>query len=316
MNIAPVNYNRYNNYPQNYQQRPSVAFTANNTNLFKPVKKQYTKLVLNIREHYFKKMINSKAMEWFLNKTDKVENMSTHMMVAGSTLISGMYAIRTLNNDNLDKHKRHTLALNDCLTWGLSTIAAYTVDKALNKKWEGATRRFTAEYIKKHTDPEYIKSFNENEAKIKAECKAKGIPYNAPEFNPNELVLKCRENNITPYNLNQRILEEANKRSVEILKIDLKNKRIAKLNASLPKNKQISPLEQLPAIKNVKVFNVEVLKWPALTNKIKGMDAIKKIFIFGMMYRYVVPVLVMKPANKIGAYIHKKNEEKQQMKNA
>ena len=36
------------------------------------------------------------------------------------------------------------------------------------------------------------------------------------------------------------------------------------------------------------------------------MGVLKSLFVFGMIYRYVVPVLVMKPANWIGQYIHNK----------
>lgn len=314
--IRPYNNVSYNNTPNNVYnpnyKRQEVQFTGNVNALSNPFKKGYNKLVGFIRDQYFMRIINSNFMEWLLKKTDNVENMSTHMMVIGSTLISGMYAVRTLQNDKLDQHKRRTLALNDFLTWGLSTFGAYALDKSLNKKWEGVTRRFAAEYIKKHTDSEYIKQFDEKQAALKAEAKAKGIEYKAPEFTPHELAQKCKENNITPYNLNQRILEEANKASVDNYKVDIRNKQIEILNAKLPDGKKMAFLEKRPAIKNVKDFNVEVLKYAPLTNKLKGMNAIKSIFIFGMMYRYIVPVLVMKPANKLGNYIHQKNAEKEQ----
>ena len=38
------------------------------------------------------------------------------------------------------------------------------------------------------------------------------------------------------------------------------------------------------------------------------MGVFKSLFIFGMIYRYIVPVLVMKPANYIGRKIHEKRD--------
>ena len=64
--------------------------------------------------------------------------MTTHMSALGSTLISGMYTIRTLQNDKLDPEKRKTLAINDVLTWGLSTAGSYLIDAKLAnlQKWK------------------------------------------------------------------------------------------------------------------------------------------------------------------------------------
>ena len=69
--------------------------------------------------------------------------------------------------------------------------------------------------------------------------------------------------------------------------------------------------------KSVRDLNLDFLRDRRLTTLIDGMGVLKSLFVFGMIYRYVVPVLVMKPANWIGAYIQKKNAEKtQQVKQA
>ena len=60
------------------------------------------------------------------------------------------------------------------------------------------------------------------------------------------------------------------------------------------------------AYTSVRDFNLDVLKNRKLTTLIDGMGVLKSLFVFGMVYRYVVPVLVMKPANWIGQYIHNK----------
>lgn len=313
--------NRYNNLQQS---RPQQSFTSTmkvaqdvgsqavRSKLFNPFKKAYAGLVDGIRENYHKKIIGSKFMSWFLDKTEKhglMDNMPTHLMVAGSTLISGMYAIRTLQNKNLDEKKRKTLAINDVLVWGVSTALTYLTDKGVGKWWEGVTRKYTAAYIQKYTDPEFLKSFNEAE---KAKKLAKGKDYVPPKADYNVLAEHCKELGLTGENLNKKILEAADDIVAKNAVIDHKNNLFSANNSKLAKGaKPAELLDRLPEIKNIKDYNVNVLKFQPLTNKLKGYSLLKTVFIVGMMYRYIVPVLVMKPANKLGAYIHKKNEEKE-----
>ena len=78
--------------------------------------------------------------------------MTTHMSALGSTLISGMYVVKTLENDKLDPEKRKTLAINDVLTWGISTACAYLLDAKLGSACDKATTRAIANHLLK--DPE------------------------------------------------------------------------------------------------------------------------------------------------------------------
>ncbi len=87
---------------------------------------------------------------------------------------------------------------------------------------------------------------------------------------------------------------------------------IAKANELLPNNLKIKP-EQV--IKNAEDYTRDVIKAKDLNNKIKGMGIFKSLFIFGMIYRYVVPVLIMKPANKLGAKYNKSHAEKMDAEN-
>lgn len=327
MNITPVNYNVNNNINNNYNRQlhngsqvsfgtsaAKVAGTVQNSKLFEPLQKGYAKVVDFIRENYHKKIINSKATKWILDKTEGNSKTTTHMMVAGSTLISGMYVGRTLTNEKLDKEKRKTLALNDLMTWGISTFLTYKLDDALNNKWEGVTRRFAAGYIKKYTDPKYIEKFEAEQAKIKADCLAKGKEYVAPDFNPRELAEKCKAKGIVPEHLNKNIQDAMDNVAYENYLIKLKNEAIKAKNAMLPAGAVPEKLiDTLPPIKSVKDFNVEVLQFGPLTSKLKGMNTLKSIFVFATVYRYLVPVLVMKPANMLGNYIHKKQAEKEQL---
>ena len=105
-----------------------------------------------------------------------------------------------------------------------------------------------------------------------------------------------------------KVLEEGKK----IPLIDDIKATIEKANKMLPEALRIKPEK---AIKNAEDYTRDVIKAKDLNNKIKGMAIFKSLFIFGMIYRYVVPVLIMKPANKIGAKYNKQQAQKMEAEN-
>lgn len=359
MQVSPIKNCNYNYNNNKYQPN----FTANLSNstgtgalkskLLEPFDRFNRKLVDAIKDHYYKPILDSSFIKWFAKKSDKFGDATKHMMVIGSTIISGMYVVRTLQNDNLDKEKRKTLAINDALTWALSTIGAFSLDNSLNKMWEGQTRKYMALYIKKHTNPEFLKKFEEKEAAKKAEMEKLGQKYERPFFDYTDLANKCKDTGVTAEDLNKDIFKAAQKRQIENYKIDMMNKaireenhksitdylinkcgytaeqlkedetiyttfkkyihKLRKTGGKLPEGLTYKVmLDKLPEIKDARSFNTEILKFKPLSDLLKGFGAMKSILIFGLMYRYIVPVLVMKPANKLGNYIHQKKLEKQQ----
>ncbi len=259
-------------YNPNYSYKNTTNSKGNSNPQFTGKYDQFTEWIAN---NYYKRFYNSKFAKSFIKNTSgkKWDNMTTHMSALGSTLISGMYVIRTLQNDKLDKEKRKTLALNDLMVWAISTMGAYLMDAKLAGWWDGVTTRFTANYLKDNKKAKRVNTLGDwNPANIK------------------EVMDNWHEK------VNARIdrINEA------INSPDYKGGR--------------KPLQRVEATayKNVRDFNLDVLKNRRLTTLIDGMGVLKSLFVFGMVYRYIVPVLVMKPANMIGNYFHKKQAEKAQ----
>ena len=151
VNFQTVNVNNHKNYYKN--NTPSFTGAPHvESKLFAPVTKKYDDLAEFIARNYYEKFYRSNFGKWFIDKTKNVKNMTTHMSALGATLISGMYTIRTLQNDKLDPEKRKTLALNDVMTWGISTAGSYFLDHRLGKWCDGVTTRFVANYV--DTKPE------------------------------------------------------------------------------------------------------------------------------------------------------------------
>lgn len=291
--------------------------------LFSPITKQYDRLTDFIADNYYGKFCQSKFAKRFTEKTKDVKNMTTHMSALGSTLISSMYAIRTLNNENLDPNKRKTLAINDVLTWGLSTAGAYFLDAKLANWWEKITTRFVANYVA--TKP------NAKNTELLGDWDPKNIYkiiQDAPKI-ANDKILSM-QNKLTDEEFENWLINKARMTKDDL--IDIPDQLLAKEYLSKKKEFKNAPekltewignskqsketLEKMTKTitKGVRDLNLDFLRDIKLTTLIDGMGVLKSLFIFGMVYRYLVPVVVMKPANKIGAYVQQRNAEKENMK--
>ena len=223
----------------------------------------YGKFTEWLANNYYKRFYNSKTAKFIVDHTNspKWNNMTAHMSALGSTLISGMYVVKTLENDKLDPEKRKTLAINDGLTWLISTGCAYGLDGWLGERCSNAITRAVANYL--HNNP----------ASKKTEIFGDWDPKNL------KIMMKEWYKHVKPDSKEgQKLLQELGNQSYS----------------------------------NIRDFNLDVLKDIKITHQIDGLSAMKSLFVFGMVYRYLVPVLVMKPANWIGNYVHAKKAQKAQ----
>ena len=327
MNTFNVNNGYNNNLKQNRQQSfTGIARFAQEageqtvkSKLFNPISKRYDKMTDWIADNYYGRFYQSNFAKKFIEKTSNVKNMTTHMSALGATLISGMYTVRTLQNDKLDPEKRKTLAINDVLTWGLSTAGSYLIDAKLANWWEGVTTRFAANYIDSKPeaknaellgdwDPKKINQMLQDAPQIANdrinEMKAKLSPEEFEDW----LINKARMTKDDLVDIPEQLTAKAYMAAKKTFK-----DAPEKLNEWISKSGHTKEsLEKITktVTKGVRDLNLDFLRDRRLTTLIDGMGVLKSLFVFGMVYRYLVPVLVMKPANKIGAYMHKKNAEK------
>lgn len=73
--------------------------------------------------------------------------------------------------------------------------------------------------------------------------------------------------------------------------------------------------EQQMALGKLSAEECEALK-KSFGNKLKGFGALAGLATFTLIYRYLTPVLITPLANKIGAKINEKNEQKAEVKTA
>lgn len=135
--------NNINNFSHNTSGNDNTSFSGASTKskFFDFVKKPYRKIMNPIEDKIaegFANLIQTKAAKKIITETAKRNNFGdklfAHLIVLGSTLMSGFYVAKTLTNDKLDEKKRNTLAINQAAVFILSTVLAYTFDDLMNKK--------------------------------------------------------------------------------------------------------------------------------------------------------------------------------------
>lgn len=175
MSLMITPYNNRNNY---IQQRP--AFTAKAPNvadatatianattskskLFEPLSNAYDRFTDGIAEHVTSKFVNWKPLNFLADKLKNTNNLFQHCLTVGSVVTSGLYMQRTITNKNLDKDRRNTLAVNQGLTLGVSTIGAYALDKYLKGWWDNVTAKFAGHLL---NDNEFYEKFKQEKASV------------------------------------------------------------------------------------------------------------------------------------------------------
>lgn len=220
--------------------------------LLAPFHKGMDKFTTWLSDNYTSKLYTSKLARYLEKKTDKLNSVVDHMQVMGSVIISGMYMTQTLRNKKLDEDAKRTLAINQGLTFALSTVGSYVIDDMLDSKWE----RLTAKYAQKQTgDTSFIEK-----------------------------------------------LARHNKEKLE------------KFNADKAAGKLAEKAKFKPTL--VVDYVAQTTKDKGLEKRLRGMGVLKKLVVFGTVYRFLAPVAVTPLATMIGnKLVHAKNNAKQEDNN-
>lgn len=224
------------------------------------------------------KVFDNKTTDKFTNAVKESDLLFNHFLAVGSAITSGMYMYKTLTMDEkkMDKDRKKTLAVNQFLTFALSTAGAYLLDSSLSSWWQNMTVRYAA-----------------------GQCKDKNMDMLA-DFKAE--VKKAKADNIEIKKANKALKAAAKKEGRKLVKEELADLKSVKAEKFL--SKRIGQYMGTPK-------DAE-----ALTRKIKGMGYLKTMLVFALVYRYLVPVAVTKPANILcDKYLaHKKAKEAEKAK--
>ena len=139
MNISPVINQKYNR-PQYNNQTSQRA--VNNTQSFTGVSQVYDAFCHGVGKHFDLKVLDNTLIDKFAGLVRNADNPVKHFLAVGSVITSGMYMHQTLTNKKMDKDRRQTLAVNQGFTLALSTLGAYTLDDKIKAWWKKKHEQF------------------------------------------------------------------------------------------------------------------------------------------------------------------------------
>lgn len=166
------------------------------SSLFKPITDAYERMTDSIADKFTSKFVDSKPLNWLADKLKNSNNLFQHCLTIGSVITSGLYMQRTLTNKELDKDRKNTLAVNQGLTFAVSTVGAYALDKYVKGWWDNVTARFAGHLL---GDNKFYSDYLANKAAVIKENKellaASKASNIKPELKEMPSVIKSIENN-------------------------------------------------------------------------------------------------------------------------
>lgn len=244
-----------------------------------------------------------KGIKWF----SKSDRSFTHIMVLESILLSGFYMINTLTNKKIKKEQKPQMVINDTLTLGVSAAGAYLAeDKITNVVMKGAEKFFAnnKDFYTKLGKDAAMASKNELLTKVADAAVQNG-----------EGLSKGIENVVQSVgsHLKGIVGEEGKLKAFQMTKQNLSGIQDAVKNAVSSNAGNAEKAKE--AVKAVidDAYNNVAARGEA-DKLLPGINKLKVIIVFGLIYRYLGPVVITPIANKLSSkfFNNKKDESKTQ----
>ncbi len=267
-----------------------------------------------------------KPYQAVVSKLSQSNRAFTHLMVADSIILSSFYTINSLRNKKIDKKQKPQMVINDMLTLGVSAGTSYFLEGGINK----AVDAFKNKYLSKNSEyyiqqgKEVMKSgfkrFNELGDEI-----AKTIDSGATEESLKELTKKIKIHSKDV--VNNDVLKAVKKGTSELkypglsaLKVNSEGlKSVEESITGIIKDGIAKGLDKETIVNGAKEAAKGLYTKIAATKDVdvlsKGIGKLKTLIVFGLIYRYLGPVLVTPIANKLSAkfFDHKDDDKKEQV---
>ena len=290
---------RINSINNTYQYKTNKNNVNNNRKdiqSFKGVPTAITEPLSN----FYEKVASTGGFQKFISKFSKT-NSFTHLMVAESCFLSGFYMINTLRNKKIKKEQKPQMLINDALTLGVSTSGAYLLDDKVTKVVDNLSNS----YFTKNQD------FYINKAKESAKNLAQKTGIMDDIFNAAKEASDDGINAVTRKIGEQLsgIVAKGNKtKALQISADKLKEDQEGVSNAIKSNKGNMEGATKAAAGLIDDVYDKLAGKVEA-DKVIPGINKIKTLVIFGIIYRYLGPVVVTPIANKLSSKFFSNKKE-------
>ncbi len=245
----------------------------------------------------FPAIANFKPFQMFVAQLSKIDKNFTVLMITDSIILSSFYMINTAKNKKIKKEQKPQMLINDLLTLGVSASGSIFLDGKINEMVAKGTEKYIANR----------KDFYRNLA-VKNGIKT---PFESIMTQVGETVKKSGEElkqgaqNITE-TVGESLRGLVGEKTFQIKKEDLETVQstVKEAITKAPDTAKEVVNGQLKNLYADLAGRIEADKFAA------GMQKVKTLVIFGIIYRYLGPVVVTPLANNLSSrLLAKKNKQ-------
>ncbi len=296
MKINSITPNYYTKSQKSYDKDNNKAPSFKGTVVPEPVTKGLSS--------FYEKVVSTSGFQKFIKAFSNSNKTFTHLLVAESCFLSGFYMINTLRNKKIEKEQKPQMLINDALTLGVSTAGAYLVEDKITD----AVMKGSEKYFKKYSDF-YIAQGRDASASAKGSLLKKVTDIiGQKDTEKFKQGLDEAAAMVGSY-LKNLVGEEGKLKTFQITEDRLKEiqesvkKAISDNKGCLDKAKD--------AVKGTvdDVYNNASARAEA-EKVLPGINKLKVLVIFGIIYRYLGPVVITPIANKISSKFFSKEADK------
>ncbi len=257
---------------------------------------------------FYSNIAKTKPFQSFIKNFSRSDKTFTHLLIMESCFLSGFYMVNTLRNKKIEKEQKPQMIINDALTLGVSTAGAYFAeDKITNVVMKGAEK-----YFNKHGDfyrelgkkaqekmtsspkDDLLRKVGEVASKTGGEL-AKGLDDITETIGSHLKNIAGEEGKLKAFQITQDKMNTVKDSVKKTVKDNLGNADEAK-NAV---NGLVDDLYEASAARE------------QADKVLPGINKLKVLVIFGLIYRYLGPVVITPIANKLSSkFFEKKKENK------
>ena len=249
----------------------------------------------------YDKLAQTKPFQKFAGKLAKSDRSFTYLMVAESVILSTFYAINSLRNKKIEKEQKPQMVINDALVLGVSATGSLLLDSKVNKVVDSLSDK----YFKK---PE-IQDFYRNLGKKAQDA----LGAEAPKSKLLETVAQGADDaaKMVGEHLKGIVGKTGELKPFEISADKLKTIQTNVKNAINSNSGNLDKAKE--AVKGCVDDAYDALAArKEIKDIIPGINKLKTIVIFGLIYRYIGPVIVTPLANNLSSKLFNNKGKKEE----
>ena len=296
MKINSIN-NRYQHNSNKNRQTAAPSF-----------KGSVSQPLVNGLSNFYESTAKTKPFQKFIKGFSKSDRTFTHLLVIESCILSGFYMINTLRNKKIEKEQKPQMVINDTLTLGVSTAGAYLAEDKITNAVAKASEKYFANHKDFYTD---LGKKAQETAKTGDKTKLLEKVGEVAGKTGEELTKGIDDVTAMVGSHLKGIVGESGKLKTFQIEPD-KLKTVQSSVKDAVSNNAGNADKAKEAVKGVvdDVYNLAGARAEA-DKTFSGINKLKVLVIFGIIYRYLGPVVITPIANKISSKLfdNKKNKE-------